>query len=257
MEKKLLRIGIIGAGTIARAIIDDVQKSGLAEIGYVLTSGSIRTRSIDLPGTMWLIDQDEALAQSVDLVIEATVPEVLVRMAPSILKHSDLCGFSCTALADPELEATVRSAALKSGRRFYVPHGAVLGLDGLADGRAVFEDVTITTTKSGKSFGLDRDASGVIFDGVTRDACRRFPRNVNVHAAIALAGIGLDRTKSRIIAVPDQTSMQHRIQVSGPGLTWDINITSHSLGGVSGSYTPISAAGSVRRLIERQAIVMA
>ncbi len=257
MEKKRLKIGIIGAGTIARTIIEEVKKSQLAEVSYVLTSASSRERAIDLPKALWLTDPDQALAQPVDLVVEAAVPDVLLRMAPAILQQSDLCGFSCTALANSDLEKAVQETVSRSGRHFYVPHGAVFGLDGLADGRTVFEDVSITTTKTGKSFGLDEDASGVVFDGTAREACHRFPRNVNVHAAIALAGIGLDRTQSKIIAVPGPTSMQHRIEVSGPGLAWEINISSESLGGVTGSYTPVSAAGSVRRLIERQAIAIA
>lgn len=31
---------------------------------------------------------------------------------------------------------------------FYIPHGAILGLDGVFDGRKVLQKVTITTTKN-------------------------------------------------------------------------------------------------------------
>nr|WP_298098634.1 DUF108 domain-containing protein [uncultured Shinella sp.] len=77
------------------------------------------------------------------------------------------------------------------------------------------------------------------------------------HVLRTNGGIGFDRTLSRIVAVPDQPSMQHRIEVSGPGLAWDIRVNSQSLGGVTGSYTPASAAGSVRRLIERRGVAIA
>jgi aspartate dehydrogenase len=257
MADGLYRIGIIGAGTIAQAIIKDVAQSGIASIDYILTARPGRELPVDLPGTAWLTDPDQALARPVDLVVEAAVPDVLARHAPAILHQSDLCGFSCTAWADPALEDMVRSLSAQKRFRCYVPHGAVLGLDGLADGRGVIDSVVVTTTKSGRSMGLAADASGVAFEGTARGACRRFPRNVNVHAAIALAGIGFDRTRSRIIAVPDLPSMEHRIEVSGPGLAWEIKVSSQSLGGVTGSYTPMSAIGSIRRIIENRAFAIA
>lgn len=248
---------MIGAGTIAQAIIKDVVQSGIASIDYILTARPGREPPADVSDVAWLTDPDKAFSRSVDLVVEAAVPDVLSRFAPLILEQSDLCGFSCTAWADPILADTVKVMAEQKGFRCYLPHGAILGLDGLADGRDLLDSVRVTTTKSGRSMGLDANASGVVFEGTVRDACRRFPRSVNVHAALALAGIGFDRTISRIEAVPDLPSMNHRIEVSGPGLAWEIKVSSQSLGGVTGSYTPRSAAGSIRRIIEKRAFAIA
>lgn len=113
----------------------------------------------------------------------------------------------------------------------------------------LFEQVTVVTTKSGKSLGLDPECSGTVFEGSARQACQRFPRNVNVHAAVALAGIGLDRTFSRVVAVPRQEANEHRIEVAGQGLSWVIEVSSKSLGGVTSSYTPRSAIGSIERIL--------
>jgi aspartate dehydrogenase len=55
----------------------------------------------------------------------------------------------------------------------------------------------------------------VIFEGSAREACRGFPRHVNVPAALCLAGVGLDRTRVRILAVPGCRFNQHRIEVQG------------------------------------------
>ncbi|HWK14373.1 MAG TPA: aspartate dehydrogenase domain-containing protein [Rhizobiaceae bacterium] len=246
---RLPRVGIIGGGTVAAALVEDIQRSGVAEIGYVLVSSLERPRSFALPSGVVLADPEAALGRDVDLVVEAALPDVLSRFAPRILRNASLCGFSCTALAEPETLRSIEEAVAASGFSCYVPHGAVLALDGLADGRDIIETVTVTTTKSGKSFGVDPSASGVIYEGPAREACRRFPRNVNVHAAIAMAGIGFDRTFSRIVAVPEQATMEHRIEVQGKGLEWDIRLSSRSLGGVTGSYTPASAVGSVRRIL--------
>lgn len=250
------RIGIIGAGVIGRAIHDDVAANDLADIAYVLTSGS--RPAADVPPQLQpliVTDPEAALSRSVDLVVEAAHPEILAQLAPRILASADLCGFSCSALSRLQTEQAIEAAARASGRRFYLPHGAVFGLDGLTDGREIIDEVTITTTKSETSLGLEKGASGIVFEGSAREVCSRFPRNVNVHAAIAIAGIGFDRTRSIVVAKPGTSAMHHRIQVSGQGIAWDFSVTSQSLGGVSGAYTPRSAAGSVRRILAAPGVI--
>lgn len=243
------RIGIIGAGTIATTILESLRESGLGEVIYMLVTEGRMARTGDPYHRLYTTDIAHALALKADLVIEAATTEIYTRLAPRILADSDFCGFSCTALADAETMDAVIGAAERSGHRCHVPHGAVLGLDGLADGRDIIDTVTITTRKSGKSLGRAEDAAGLLYEGPARGACVLFPRNVNVHAAVALAGIGFDRTVSRIIAVPGQQDMEHRIEVSGRGLSWDLLVTSMSLGGVTGAYTPMSAVGSVHRIL--------
>lgn len=243
------RIGLIGAGVIGRALFECVQGLDTAEIKYVLVGNRSERTGIDALDGLRTSNVEEALAHDVDIVVEAAHPAVLAAIGTSILARSDLCGFSCTALADPECEKAIRAAAADSGSHFFLPHGAILGLDGLTDGRDLLETVTITTTKSGRSLGVAADARGTIFDGSTRDACKVFPRNVNVHAAVALSGIGFDRTRSIVVADPDTTEMKHHIAAVAEGMAWEIAVRSTSLGGVSGSFTPRSATGSLRRIL--------
>lgn len=240
------KIGILGAGKIGVAIHDALAEMEGVELVYMLAG---RRKPEGVPEALILTEMAEALSCEVDLVIEAAVPEVIHAHGAALLANSDLCAFSCTALSRPETEHAVRAACAAAGTRFFVPHGAVMALDGLADGRDVIERVTITTVKSGPSLGLAEDAAGPLFEGTAREACLQFPRNVNVHAAIALAGIGFDRTQSRVVAELGKATMEHLIHVEGQGLEWDIRVSSQSLGGVSGAYTPRSAVGSVRRLL--------
>lgn len=138
---------------------------------------------------------------------------MLSQIATSVLKSGDPCAFSCTELVGAALETVILAQCGASETRFFFPHGAILVLDGLMDGREVIETVTVTTSKSGNSLGADESAEGLLYDGPTRDVCHLFPCNVNVQAAIALAGIGFDRTISRIVAVPGQQSMEHRARL--------------------------------------------
>jgi len=55
----------------------------------------------------------------------------------------------------------------------------------------------------------------LVFEGSALEACRAFPANVNVLAALSLAGIGPEKTRSRIFAVPGLTRNRHRVQVEG------------------------------------------
>ena len=240
------KIGIIGAGKIGCAIYEALAEMAGVEVSYVLAG---RRQPEGVPEALILTDMAQALARDVDLVIEAAVPEVIHDHGAAILAKSDLCGFSCTALSVLQTEQALRAACATHGTRFFVPHGAVLALDGLADGRDVIERVSITTIKSGPSLGLSETAEGAVFDGTAREACLTFPRNVNVHAAVALAGLGFDRTISRVVAEPGKKTMEHHIHVEGQGLEWDIRVASQSLGGVSGAYTPRSAVGTVRRIL--------
>lgn len=249
MSNKQLKVGIIGAGTIGAALIRHIVDRDDVSLAFVLDPAAGHDAYGPLTPGVVTGDPEEAIAHDVDLVVKAAMPAVLAELAPKFLQRSAVCGFSCTALADPQVEKAIRETSREKGTRFYLPHGAVLGLDGIADGREAIYDIRVTTTKSGPSLGRDAATQGVLFDGSTREVCAAFPRNVNVHAAIALAGLGFDRTKSRIIAVPGQTEMRHRIEVTGAGLSWSIEISSHSLGGVTGAYTPLSAIGSLKRIL--------
>ncbi len=51
--------------------------------------------------------------------------------------------------------------------------------------------------------------------GPRADAVNKFPANINVAAILALAGIGIQETKVKIIADPHITVNQHQIEAVG------------------------------------------
>ena len=161
--------------------------------------------------------------------------------------------FSVTAFSDESFEQYALELCERYGRRIYLPHGAILGLDGLYDARPLLREVRVTTTKSPKSLGLPDGERTVVYEGPTREACGKFPRNVNVHAAVALAGLGFDQTVSRIIADPAVTTNSHLIEISGEGINFTIQVASAAGEGVTGAYTPISACGSLDRVLGKTA----
>jgi aspartate dehydrogenase len=168
----------------------------------------------------------DALVDRSDLLIEAAGQEAVPELAAkSFDAGKDLLVISVGALLDyPEIFETAR----ERNCRLLVPSGAIAGLDGIKSACAgPVAHVTMTSRKPPRGLegapylaehsisldGLDHELE--VFNGTARDACHGFPQNVNVSAAVSLAGIGPDRTKIRIIAVPGLGRNCHDIEVEG------------------------------------------
>ena len=243
------RIGLIGFGFIGQYLLAKAEKDDFIEIDFVYDLDPQRTT--DLKPSLVLTSMSQLPDRNVDLVVEAAHPQAVRDLAADIIKQADLLIFSLTSFADDTFRKKMAGRAEVANRCIYIPHGAVLGLDGLHDGREVIDAVSITTVKHPRNLGLVDEAiqePATIYEGATRGACDKFPRNVNVHAAVALAGLGFDRTVSKIVADPGTDRMAHTIHVKGKGLEWELKIESYAVGAVTGSYTPESVFQTVRRL---------
>jgi len=228
MQRRDMRVGIVGMGTIGQAIAQALDRGDMTA---QLTAVSSRDLDKACRFAMTLEQRPEvvdlgALILSCDLVIEAATQAALADIAPRTLAAGkDLMVLSVGGLLDHPEWADL---AARHGCRMYIPSGAIVGLDGVKGacvGRV--EAVTITSRKPPQALagspyveeqGLDVFAlttETVIFEGSARDACKGFPANVNVSAALSLAGIGPDLTRSRVIVVPDGTHNMHDIEVVG------------------------------------------
>jgi aspartate dehydrogenase len=240
------RVGLLGAGVIAQAIAAALSNRQDIILAWAYARDAEKARAA-LPGVMLLEREEDVLAVDADLVVEATVPEVMRRLVPELLRHRSVLPFTLTPLADAALFDAVTRATEAAGTSLYVPSGAIIGLDGLTAARPILSSVSVRTIKSPQSMGLAADVAGIVFEGSAREAAMRFPRNVNVHAALALAGMGFDATRSLVVAQPGFASMRHEIEVEGQGLRWSIAVESRSLGGVTGAFTPLAAVEAVMR----------
>ena len=90
-----------------------------------------------------------------------------------------------------------------------------------------------------------------VFDGSARDGARGFPANVNVAAALSLAGIGPDRTRLEIWADPAVTRNTHRIEVEAD--TARFSMTIENVPSVenprTGRITALSTVAALRGLV--------
>lgn len=224
----MLGIGIVGCGTIGSSVARAIDE-GKIPARLVGLSTRTRTRAEELARALRLpppvLDLPD-LVRASDLVVEAATGKSLEDIVPACLRErKDVCVLSVGGLL--EHEAWFQEAETR-GCRILIPSGAIAGLDGVR-GAAVghVDAVTLTTRKppsglAGAPYVVERGIDllalaeeTLIFDGTAREACKGFPTNVNVSAALSIAGIGPDRTRVRIIAVPGGAFNQHRIEVQG------------------------------------------
>lgn len=239
------RIGLLGYGKIGQAVGADILEKKEYTISFIQDK-FCQPPQQDCP---FLREQSVELLKQTDLVVECALAEVLKEEAPEILKYCDLLPFSLTAFSDEAFYDEVMEICSRSGRHIYIPHGAVLGLDGIADAGELLEEVKVETVKPPKALKRNDMERTVLYEGPTRGACQLYSRNVNVHAGLALAGVGFDRMHSVIISDPSVTTNTHYIHVKGKGFQFDITVSSTSGSGVTGAYTPLSACGSVSRAL--------
>jgi predicted dinucleotide-utilizing enzyme len=167
-----------------------------------------RLRNVD-PAHV-LQDLSEMASRNADLVVEMAHPSYSREFGERILAHASYLPLSVTALADDELLARLTAKAKESGTRLLIPHGALIGTENLLEWRHMWERVEIAFYKAPEN--IDFSESGfdpktikgetVVYDGTVRAIARLYPRNVNTMVTCALATIGLDRTRARLIAVP-------------------------------------------------------
>lgn len=246
------KIGFLGCGKIGKKLLQHIKADQLAEVAFIEDPFASPD---DLSGELLIRTPSEEYYSKADLIVECATAAALKEHIKMILKYADLLMFSVTSFSDDAFCQEVTDLTSQYGHHVYLPHGAILGLDGIFDGRKIWKEVSVVTTKSPKSLGLTLDHKQVVYDGPTRGACAAFPRNVNVHASIALAGIGLDKTHSTIIADPAVSTNSHKISLKGDGIDITMDVSSYAAGAVSGAYTPHSACGSLDRILKKDASI--
>ena len=221
-------IGIVGCGAIGQALLRAAD-TGKLPVSVAGVSSRTEDRAREFLATLEnpppYLNRDQLIANS-DLVVETAGGHVVPQLArDTFAAGKDLMVISIGALLDhPEIIQQSRD----SGCRLLAPSGAIAGLDGIKSACAGRVDrVAMVSRKppqalEGAPYLLERGISlaGLeqeleLFSGSAREACKGFPANLNVSAAVSLAGIGPDRTQVRIVAVPGLERNCHDIEVEG------------------------------------------
>ena len=233
----MIRVGVFGLGTIGRHVCRalDAGIEGLSLSGAMSRDQAKAEQFLRSLTRGALFDSTADLIASSDLIVEAATQSALRDLAPQVLgAGKDLMVMSCGALLDrPEWVAL----AERNRCRMLVPSGGIAGLDAVKAARVgEVRQVSIESRKAPQKWAgapyieqhaIDLaaiTAETVLFDGTALEACSAFPANLNVVAALSLAGVGAERTSVRIFAVPGLERNAHLISVDGEFGTLQVSI---------------------------------
>lgn len=231
-----MRIGLIGNGAIA-SYVQAALKDRPHSIESILVKPS---RVADNPRLFAASVTD--LPDNLDLVIDCAGHAALAAHGPAVLARGvDVLTVSLGALADQSVFQNLKAAARTGNSRLHLASGAVGALDCLLAARVgQLEHVTYVGRKPpagwiGSPAEQKVDLAGLKtgahthFEGTAREAALAYPKNANVAAAVALAGVGFDKTTVRLIADADVSANIHEIEASGDFGSFTFQINGQSL----------------------------
>jgi len=263
VPRNSLTVGIAGLGAVglnvARALEEGIP--GLTLAAIAVRDRDKARRNLPGAGERIPIVAAEALAQSCDIVIECLPPQLFRSVGVSVIDRGKIfMPLSVGQLLD---NWDLVERAKKTGARILAPTGALLGLDAVrAAAEGTIHSVTMVTRKppsglEGAPYLVDRGISlkdlkapVKIFDGSAREGARGFPANVNVAAALSLAGIGPDKTRLEIWADPALSRNTHRIEVDADTARFSMAIEGiPSENPRTGRIVPLSVIAALRGLV--------
>ena len=258
-----LKVAVGGLGTIglpvARALDSGIHGLELAAVSARDRVKAARNMA-DFANPVPVLGLAE-LAGQADIVVESAPAAVFAELAEAAVEAGRiLVTVSCGALLD-RMDLVER--ARETGARIVIPTGALLGLDAVrAAAEGTIHSARMVTRKPPASLagapylaeqGIDLDglsAARKIFEGTAREGARGFPANVNVAAALSLAGVGPDETRLEIWADPAQTRNAHTIVIEADAARLEMQIENvpSEENPRTGRLTPLSVIATLRGL---------
>jgi aspartate dehydrogenase len=264
-----LRVALGGFGAIGKAVAErlDAGIEGL-ELAAVSARDVARATAamveFERPAPVVSLAR---LGEDADIVVECAPAALLREIAePALARGRTVMVLSCGALLD---NFDLVEMARRQGGRILVPTGALIGLDAVAAAaEGGLSRVHMVTRKPPlgllgapylEQHGIDLsglNAPKRVFTGTAHDAARGFPANVNVAAALALAGIGPERTTIEIWADPGVSRNIHRIEVEAEAARFSMQIENVPSieNPKTGLMTPLSVIAALKKLASPLAV---
>ncbi|WP_076414542.1 aspartate dehydrogenase [Shewanella sp. UCD-KL12] len=235
--KKQIKVGIAGFGTIGK-VVGKALDSGIEGMELVaVTSGNLdkaRSNMSDFTSPAMVVEAGE-LAGLVDVIVECAPTQAFMDVAvPALSKGKVLVTVSGAAILE---NPQIIDIARESSGQIVLATGALLGLDAVrAAAEGTIHSVTMVTRKPPTSlikakYVIENNIDLIsiseplrLFKGSAREGAVKFPSNVNVAAALGLAGVGADETELEIWADPSKTRNTHKIRVDADSASFELTI---------------------------------
>ena len=263
MAREPLRVGLAGLGAVGLEVAQRIEAGipGLTLAAIAVRDQDKARRNLPSAGDRIPFISAEALAQSCDVVVECLPPKLFRRVASSAIERGKI--FMPLSVGQLLENWDLVTRAKETGARILVPTGALIGLDAVrAAAEGTIRSATMITRKppgglDGAPYLVQRGISVKnlqeplkVFDGTAREGARGFPENVNVAAALSLAGIGPDRTRLEIWADPALQRNTHRIEVDADTASFCMSIENvPSENPKTGRIVALSTVAALRGLV--------
>ena len=228
----MFKLAIVGFGAIGQELARVLHAAAHLQIVQIVTTpqSTARVRGIAAqlaPQARVLNEVDLSPEHWPDLLAECAGHSAIVsHVIPALQAGIPCVVASVGALAAPDMFARLEDAATRGHTRVQLISGAIGALDALDAARiGGLDRVLYTSRKPPRSWeGTPAErvcalsqlsAPCVVFQGSARDAATVFPKNANVAATVAFAGLGLDRTEVQLIADPGVERNIHRLEAWG------------------------------------------
>ncbi|MEL7183326.1 MAG: aspartate dehydrogenase [Pseudomonadota bacterium] len=214
---------LLGRGAIATYLRRQLDQDGTPPVAMLVRAGTSNAGD-PVP---WRHSVDQ-LPRDARLLVDCAGHSGLAEHGPDALRAGlDVLTVSLGALADARLYETLEAAAGIGNSTLHLASGAIGGLDVLRAARADGLNQVIYRGRKPPAgwrgsaaeevVDLNRPLAAAVthFQGSAREAALRYPKNANVAAAVALSGLGFDRTEVALIADPTTTQNIHEVDASG------------------------------------------
>jgi aspartate dehydrogenase len=218
-------VTLVGFGAIGQALFERLRGHGAVRIAHVVVPQRSVAAAQAIAGPHARVTV--AVPADTRLLLECAGHGALTaHVLPALARGVECAVLSVGALSAPGLAEQLDAAARTGGAQLHLLSGAIGGIDAIAAARlAGLDMVTYTGRKPPQGWRgtpaqdlVDLDGllePTVILQASAREAARLYPKNANVAATIALAGLGLDATTVRLIADPTVRENVHEIAVRG------------------------------------------
>jgi aspartate dehydrogenase len=202
------KVGLIGCGAIGTVLAEAIERK-LVECRELVVydvepkKAQKLKASLDFP-VMIVGSIDELLAQKPKVVVEAASQQAVKDYIAKIISSgTELIVMSTGALLDLNVNSS----------KVHFSSGAIGGLDALSSAAlAGIDEVILTSRKNPKAFGIYNTEEKVMYEGTAEEAARRFPREMNVAATLALT-VKPAKVKVRVFSDPTVIRNTHEIWV--------------------------------------------
>jgi aspartate dehydrogenase len=207
-QLRMRKVGLIGCGAIGTVLAEAIERKlvvcdELVVFDVDASKAEQLKKRLKFPVTI-VASFEELLTQKPTVIVEAASQQAAKAYLPAIVAEGiELIVMSTGALVDIDVDLT----------HVHVPSGAIGGLDALASAaQAGIDEVTLTSRKNPKAFSKNNTAAETVYEGIAEEAARKFPREMNVAATLALT-VKPAKVKVKVISDPAITRNTHEIQV--------------------------------------------